>query len=256
MTVPLFSIKKGGAGYARNIGVKRASGKWLIFADADDFFIKYFNDILNRYKESSADIIFFKACSLDSEYYSPGNHADHLNHWIDMYLIDKIQAERELRFSFGEPWCKFIQRELIIKNQILFDEIPVHNDTRFSYLTGYFAQNILIDLHAIYCVTVRNDSVSVSQSEEKKKVRIWVFGRAGLFFRLHNIPVKVTEHFNQLYHSLKENRETYLDGLKILNKLGYKNIDIYVGILHIVFIRRKRSIFAWLVSIEKKIFQD
>ena len=27
-----------GAGYARNLGLEKAKGKWLVFADADDFF--------------------------------------------------------------------------------------------------------------------------------------------------------------------------------------------------------------------------
>ena len=31
--------KNGGAGYARNIGLDHAKGKWLLFADADDFFV-------------------------------------------------------------------------------------------------------------------------------------------------------------------------------------------------------------------------
>src|SRR5690554_2433886 len=33
-----FTKEKKGAGYARNVGLTKAIGKWLIFSDADDFF--------------------------------------------------------------------------------------------------------------------------------------------------------------------------------------------------------------------------
>lgn len=37
--IELFLTKEGrGAGYARNTGLSHAKGKWIIFADADDFF--------------------------------------------------------------------------------------------------------------------------------------------------------------------------------------------------------------------------
>ena len=36
----IFDKEGGGAGHARNIGMKHADGKWLVFADADDFFIE------------------------------------------------------------------------------------------------------------------------------------------------------------------------------------------------------------------------
>ena len=37
--VEVYFTKEGkGAGYARNIGLKHAKGKWLLFADADDFY--------------------------------------------------------------------------------------------------------------------------------------------------------------------------------------------------------------------------
>ena len=41
-----------GAGKARNVGIERAVGKWLLFADSDDFFVENFLFTLNRYKDS------------------------------------------------------------------------------------------------------------------------------------------------------------------------------------------------------------
>jgi len=52
--------KNGGAGYARNIGLDQAKGKWLLFADADDFYVENMPDIIYSYADSEADVIFFK----------------------------------------------------------------------------------------------------------------------------------------------------------------------------------------------------
>ena len=37
-TIVVFDKSSKGAGHARNIGIERSNSKWLIFADADDFF--------------------------------------------------------------------------------------------------------------------------------------------------------------------------------------------------------------------------
>ena len=52
--------KNGGAGYARNIGLNHAKGKWLLFADADDFFVGNMYDIISMHVESDADVIYFQ----------------------------------------------------------------------------------------------------------------------------------------------------------------------------------------------------
>ena len=50
----------GGAGYARNVGLDHAKGKWILFADADDFFVEDMHDIISSYVDSEADVIYFK----------------------------------------------------------------------------------------------------------------------------------------------------------------------------------------------------
>ena len=41
------TTKGGGAGYARNIGLDHAKGEWLLFADADDFYVEDMYDIIS-----------------------------------------------------------------------------------------------------------------------------------------------------------------------------------------------------------------
>ena len=69
-TTCIFDKEGGGAGHARNIGLSQADGKWLVFADADDFFAADAFDILDRHKDAPQDVILFKADSVDSDDYS------------------------------------------------------------------------------------------------------------------------------------------------------------------------------------------
>lgn len=58
-TEVLFTKEGKGAGYARNIGLSHARGKWIIFADADDFFTADCFTILNEYMDSPHEVIYF-----------------------------------------------------------------------------------------------------------------------------------------------------------------------------------------------------
>ena len=46
------TTKGGGAGYARNVGLEHAKGKWLLFADADDFYVDDMYSIICSYVDS------------------------------------------------------------------------------------------------------------------------------------------------------------------------------------------------------------
>lgn len=212
----IFEKEGKGGGYARNIGLKYAIGKWILFADADDFFNYCLNDILDEYKDSPYDIVYFKGNSVDTDTYTVTYRAEHVNRWIDQYGKNRDRAELMLRYQFGEPWCKLIRRGLVEKFNIRFDEIPIHNDTRFSYLTGFHAETIGVDNRALYCVTTRRGSVSQATDRNKILLRISVFTDLYIFLRKYKIPIKEVRHFNELVHLLFTNKNDFKKGLHIL----------------------------------------
>jgi glycosyltransferase involved in cell wall biosynthesis len=179
-----------GGGGTRNIGLDKAKGEYVIFADADDFFLPTFATILDKYAdEHEADIIFCNAISLYNETYLPCGRVNHLQKFIQQAETDYEQAELNLRYLFGEPWCRIIKRDTIEKYAIRFDQIKSHNDTSFAYLLGYYAKKILVEKTAIYCVTRSAISVSTENYKGKLENRVNVFSRKNKFLADHNIPV-------------------------------------------------------------------
>ena len=177
----------GGAGKARNVGLSYAKGKYVLFADADDFFMPCLGHVFDDYARCEQDIVFFNANSLDTDTYLAAYRCLHLNGMMRKYDKRPDKAVFEMRYAFGEPWCKMVRREVIEKNNIRFSETIIHNDTRFSYLVGHYAQSVLVDRRAIYCVTDRAGSVSKRISMERLFVRTEVFAEANKFFKDHGI---------------------------------------------------------------------
>lgn len=56
---------KKGAGACRNIGIKHAAGEWLLFADADDTFVKDAFKHLDESVHQEADLYFFSPVSIE-----------------------------------------------------------------------------------------------------------------------------------------------------------------------------------------------
>jgi len=155
------TTKGGGAGYARNVGLEHAKGKWILFADADDFFVEDMYDIICSYVDSEADVIYFKNKAVLSDNTSiKADRSSYVNKNIDQYLTDS--DEWPMRTKMYAPWGKMIRRNLIVKNDIRFDETMYNNDVYFSLLTGYYSKIIEVVTRVLYVVTARSNSLAAN----------------------------------------------------------------------------------------------
>lgn len=234
----------GGGGKARNTGLLYAKGKYILFADADDFFNDCINDILDDYKTVDVDLVFFKGNSVDTDTFIPAYRADHLNYFVDEYLNGKDAVGNFLRYKFGEPWARMVKASVIFDNDIRFDETLIHNDTTYAYLVGYYGKTMKVDDRPLYCVTVRLGSVSVSIDNERIKTRISVFSREEIFFKEHNIPMEVTEHYVQLARLLAHrNFSLFKECCCIISNFGNSLFVVYCRafktFLHVSFNKAK-----------------
>ena len=203
-TTVFFDKSGKGAGRARNIGLEHARGKWLLFADADDYFNYCIRDILDEYRDDISDIIFFSVSSVDCETYNNVERADFFMWVVRNYFQNKEKGELNLRYVLASPWGKIIKRSLIEKNSIDFQETQISNDVRFSYISGHCANRINVDRRALYCLTYRPFSIQHSITDEKILEKVSVFTARDRFLIEHSIPLPLGLNYIDILADLKE----------------------------------------------------
>lgn len=186
----VFLTKEGrGAGYARNVGLRYAKGKWLLFADADDYLADGCFSYIDDYKNSVYDIVYFATTSI---YPETGEMA--MRHiWNQGYINEALSNDNYdlLKYKNTSPVAKMVRRSLVQQRNIFFDEIIAANDAMFSIKTAYYANSIAADKRVIYVITVRSGSLEYTISKEVLLCRISVDYAMNKFFRKNGIKERV-----------------------------------------------------------------
>ena len=185
----IFDKSGLGAGHARNLGLERARGTWLIFADADDFFVPDMYDIINQYKDSPEEYILFKADSVDSDTLESSDRHVSLNKSIDAVLTGTLSS-KEASLQMPTPWCRMIKRDLVERKNILYDEVMASNDVMFITRATCFAKNVMVSDKVLYVVTTRLGSLwnNSSKSLQNYLCRLSVYIRRNRFYDLFPFP--------------------------------------------------------------------
>lgn len=219
-----YLTKEGkGAGYARNVGLEHAKGKWLLFVDADDYFAPQVDAILSKYVDAEADIIFFRTKSVKlQDKQTPSSRADAFNNKINRYF--KNGDETELRVRFFSPWSKIILRKIIDDNHIRFEEICYSNDNLFAVSIGCVASKIKVVDEELYVLTEQNESLCSDYCNKpgELEIRAAAFLRVSQYIRGYGYPVDkdiVFDFLNRMYKNDKALYRKYFYEFKHL--LGY-----------------------------------
>ena len=233
-----------GGGAARNAGLKHAKGRYVLFADADDFFLPSIDLLLDEYKSKDFDVAFFNANSVDSENFFPTKRALYLNKIFKLCNFSQSKGIRLLKYSFGEPWGKIILKKMLDDNQICFDETKIHNDTKFSYLVGFYSKNVLVDSRPLYCITERLNSVSKDVSNEKQLTRLHVFAKKNLFLKMKKVNFFDEQIFYPFVFFKKNGKKNMVvESYNILEQYGY----------NLIFFKIKLFKFECIMIIKKLI---
>lgn len=197
----IHSNENKGAGHARNVALAEASGNWLIFSDADDFFTPEFAKVLDKYVKEDCDAAYFSAISIKEIDGSPSTRHKTIEDKVTRALSGSQKDIDILRYTFYGPVCKLIRRRLITSHSISFQETFAFNDALFSVKVGYYAQNIKIENIPIYCITEASSSVSYSCNPQIIKGRLKAIAAVNRFAKAHSISKDDMPVLPQLIYS-------------------------------------------------------
>jgi glycosyltransferase involved in cell wall biosynthesis len=229
----VYFTKEGkGAGFARNIGLSHALGKYVLFADADDYFNYCIHEILDEYIDCDTELIFFGVNSVNSDTYR--NETRHLaiTRYMQTYFQNNKKGLDILRFESSSPVSKMVLRDIITKNNIWFDETRINNDVNFAVKIGYYTETHKVDQRALYCITRRGDSLESEYTSsfkmEHSLIHFDVWTRKSVFCETHNLPfsrrLRVYNLLTEVYKRCA--KEDYRQARDVVINAGFTEYEV------------------------------
>lgn len=156
------------AGIARNDGVQRAKGRWIIFADADDEFITGALEKLKEFLEKSrSDVVYFYSKAIKE-----GSHELSLRTQAYNKLLDEFPKNKSnICFEWVVPWGKAIRSDFMKTKNLHFASRVASNDVEFSTDLALSRPKLDSFKEEVYICYESNDSLTATRTVEKCEAR-------------------------------------------------------------------------------------
>lgn len=158
-----------GQGVARNIGLEKSEGDYILFVDSDDYIeldtVKYLVEVM---EETNVDFVRFNATSFSSG----GEIIKEESYRFSQYLTEKKVYSKEnykkIYLSFmPSPVLYIFNKDLLSKNDITFPAEIIHEDEVFSTLLFLYATSCVYVNKDFYKRRYRAGSTMTKKTEEQ-----------------------------------------------------------------------------------------
>ena len=228
-----------GLSMARNRGVQKSSGKYIIFVDSDDYVSNKLLEEVDK-KIDDSDILRFQIATEDEEYTKINEYHEESCESMCGYDAFKYLSS----YHFVEPaWCYVIRKNYYIENKFSFKKGVYHEDFGLIPYVIYKARKVKsIDFIGYYYIQ-RNGSI-MNNNDYKKTVKkafdmLEQYKTMRLFAKNINRKNNLDDYFLSYISNsvIVKARELKKDEKKVyINEL--KKLNVFDGVLVNTRIRR------------------
>ncbi len=143
--VKVIHKPNGGQSTARNAGLEKATGEYVIYLDSDDFITDntFLEDIYNKAKETDGDIVLYKY----AKYIDETKVLEKCTFTLD--FAENISDSDELLLTlvkkdayYGMAWVKAFRRSMAVDNGVVFDTNLICEDMDWYFNLVLCAEKI------------------------------------------------------------------------------------------------------------------
>lgn len=208
------SAENKGAGGARNLGIKHATGKKILFADSDDFYVDDFYEVLTPFLTKTYDVVFFFADSINLSDNTPSKRHGRINRILHNHLnFETRESLLELKYNFTAPWCKLIDKELLKTNNICFDLTQKANDIMFSMRVGHYMKSFYVCDSLLYVITDGGDNITKLMTQKAMQDKLSVAIESFQFLK-QNLSIKDFKYLTNTKDSISSKWALIINTIK------------------------------------------
>lgn len=196
--------QNGGQGSARNLGIEKATGEYIVFIDSDDYLEE--NMLENMYSvaiKNNSDLVI-------CDYYEIENQNKIVRKAIN-FIDDKIKTNYML--SNASPWNKLIKTTIFKENKIEFLEGHIYEDLATMPVLTNYLNNIVYLEEPLYNYIIRAGSTMRQKTYNKKLESIFVaIDHLENEYKKRNLSLEYKDEIEYIYieHLLYAASRTFL----------------------------------------------